>query len=1065
MLSTSKMVLSATVKAITLLALLILSVPVFAADSTYYVRLNSNPYAAPFYIFSTEPDGESVELSLEKGYSYTFIRTDGAHAFNIGDAHRIANTEIQYSSNGSGGDVGGVASIVNGEQLTITIPLDFSGDSLAYFCYPHSSMIATFDVTENTSTPPLQPESEPSEDSSYYVRLNANPYAAPYYIFSTEPDGESLELSLEKGGTYTFTRTDDGHAFNIGDAHNVANTELQYSGNGSGGEVGGVASIVNGEQLTITIPEDFSGDSLFYFCYIHGNMIASFDITEKTSEPITQLTSWDIDGNGQADALTDGLLSLRYMFELRGDDLTIGAVALDSPLSAGQIDALMASLSSIADIDGNGHVDALTDGLLLLRYLFGLFGDDLIFGAINADAIRTTADQIEQYIESLMPDSLADQSSGLLVPLADSQEFTALFSQSYQRTFEVSSDAVFMETTADMAMDAPTTEGGSDSFTSTYTLEKSVDEHDFVKYDGFNQKLYIAPSYSLYDDCCFIFEPIAMDDAVEVGVADAAVDEPLYPIIPEQRVIKILSTNPDLAEVTEAGSIPVEHNHTIEGLYTNGDQLASINSSGWWGLYGDRFMNPDSWRGQTTGVSIYDISNAAEPQLDWNIDIQGGFVTSRKIGDIIYLVSRHTPQVSNFIEYPTVEQQEQNDEILNSVSSSDLLPKISIDNADYTDFLTVSDCFGFNDDHALAPEVNGYPTMTVLLAVDVANQSVVNSACYLESTSGVYVSKNAIYLIQQEGWSDNSTSFIHKFNLDSDLSYSGSGKVDGHLTGRGQADFRISEYNGYVRVVTSEWTGDATDSRDHRLTILKQSPTSFSLNQIATLPNSASSAELGKPNEALYGVRFFGDKLYLVTFETIDPLYVIDLRNHLIPKVAGELEIPGFSDFLHPVSDELLLGLGQNGTGNVKLELFNIPPLPSADEPVTTIQPTSLKEFHVGAELANSWSYSPAQYNRNAFQYQQKEDGPDRFSVPLTISYDSATEGYVQENQLYLFELQGKDSPSQASFDFVRSISGGSSGWWNNDRQRSFFHNDSVFYINGDDVYSDFWSYPETQSP
>ena len=63
------------------------------------------------------------------------------------------------------------------------------------------------------------------------------------------------------------------------------------------------------------------------------------------------------------------------------------------------------------------------------------------------------------------------------------------------------------------------------------------------------------------------------------------------------------------------------------------------------------------------------IFDAAEPQLDWNIDIQGGFVTSRKIGDIIYLVARHTPQVSNFIEYPSVEQQEQNDEILNSVSS------------------------------------------------------------------------------------------------------------------------------------------------------------------------------------------------------------------------------------------------------------------------------------------------------------------------------------------------------------------------------------------------------------
>ena len=1060
----SKRVASTILRFLCVFSFLAISIPAFSEDSTYYVRLNSNPYAAPFYIFSTEPDGDSVELSLEKGYSYTFIRTDGAHPFNIGDAWRVANTEIQYSSNGSGSEVDGVGSIVNGEQLTISIPEDFSGDSLTYFCYPHSTMSATFDVTEKTVVPAN--DISGSEGSTHYVRLNSNPFAAPFYIFSTEPDGDSVELSLEKGYSHTFIRTDDGHAFNIGDAWKVENPEIQYSSNGTGGEVGGVGSIVSGEQLTIAIPEDFTGNTLSYFCYAHGTMIATFDITDSASQPTTQLTSWDFDGNGEADALTDGLLLLRYTFNLRDDSLTNGAIALNSTMTPQQVESLMGSISSIADIDGNGEVDALTDGLLLLRYLFALSDDSLIGGAIGPNATRATAEQIVQYIESLMPESLSDQASGLLVPMADSQEFTALFSQSYQRTFEATSDAIVLESMPDMAMDATASDAGGDSYTSTYTLEKSVDEHDFVKYDGISKKLYIAPSYSMYDDCCFIFEPIALvDDAIEVGEADVVADEPLYPIIPEQRVIKIMSTNPDLAEVTEAGTIPVDHNHTIEGLYTNGDQLASINSSGWWGMYGDMFMNPTSWRGQTTGVSIYDISNAAEPQLDWNIDIEGGFVTSRKIGDIVYLVTRHTPQVTNYIEYPTIEQEEQNDEILNTVSSADILPKISINDAEQTDFLSVSDCFAFNDDHALAPDIYGYPTMTVLIAVDVTNQSIVNSTCYLESTSGVYVSQNAMYLIQQEGWGDNSTSYIHKFNLDSDLSYSGSGKVEGHLTGRGQADFRISEYDGYVRVVTSEWTGDATDSSDHRLTILRQSPNTYSLNQVATLPNSAYPAEIGKPNEALYGVRFFGDKLYLVTFETTDPLYVIDLRNHYIPRVAGELEIPGFSDFLHPVNDELLLGLGQNGTGNVKLELFNIPPLPSADEPVASIEPFSLKEFQVGANLANSWSHSPAQFNRNAFQYQQIDDSTDRFSVPLTISYNSDTSGYVQENQLYLFELQNKDQPEQASFDFVRSISGGSSGWWNNDRQRSFFHNDSVFYINGDDVYSEFWDYPEIQLP
>ncbi|MDG1813652.1 MAG: beta-propeller domain-containing protein [Porticoccaceae bacterium] len=81
---------------------------------------------------------------------------------------------------------------------------------------------------------------------------------------------------------------------------------------------------------------------------------------------------------------------------------------------------------------------------------------------------------------------------------------------------------------------------------------------------------------------------------------------------------------------------------------------------------------------------------------------------------------------------------------------------------------------------------------------------------------------------------------------------------------------------------------------------------------------------MGKPNEDLYGVRSFGKKLYLVTFECIDPLYVLDLSNPLDPLIAGGLEVTGFSGFLHPVSDDLLLGLGEGEEGRLKLELFNV---------------------------------------------------------------------------------------------------------------------------------------------
>jgi hypothetical protein len=114
--------------------------------------------------------------------------------------------------------------------------------------------------------------------------------------------------------------------------------------------------------------------------------------------------SWDFDADGNADALTDGLLLLRYTFGLSGASLTDSAIASGSPLTAAEVEAnVAASTTSFADIDGNGNVDALTDGLMLLRYLFGLSGASLIDSAVATGATRSTAADIEAYIQSLVP--------------------------------------------------------------------------------------------------------------------------------------------------------------------------------------------------------------------------------------------------------------------------------------------------------------------------------------------------------------------------------------------------------------------------------------------------------------------------------------------------------------------------------------------------------------------------------------------------------------------------------------------------------------------------------------
>jgi hypothetical protein len=121
------------------------------------------------------------------------------------------------------------------------------------------------------------------------------------------------------------------------------------------------------------------------------------------SDPANSAPSWDFDKDGNADALTDGLLMLRYAFGLRGDSLTTGVVSTSSPLSPAEVEAELVTSVDIADIDDNGQVDALTDGLLLLRYLFGLTDDTLISGVLGTDANRLTAEQITEYLDGQMP--------------------------------------------------------------------------------------------------------------------------------------------------------------------------------------------------------------------------------------------------------------------------------------------------------------------------------------------------------------------------------------------------------------------------------------------------------------------------------------------------------------------------------------------------------------------------------------------------------------------------------------------------------------------------------------
>ena len=111
----------------------------------------------------------------------------------------------------------------------------------------------------------------------------------------------------------------------------------------------------------------------------------------------------DVDGDSEIQALTDGLMIVRRLFGFSGDTLIDRAISSNAAYtSASQIQERLQSMEHILDIDGNGRIDALTDGLMVIRYMFGFRGSVLVNNAIASDATRTSALEIETYISQFM---------------------------------------------------------------------------------------------------------------------------------------------------------------------------------------------------------------------------------------------------------------------------------------------------------------------------------------------------------------------------------------------------------------------------------------------------------------------------------------------------------------------------------------------------------------------------------------------------------------------------------------------------------------------------------------
>jgi hypothetical protein len=208
---------------------------------------------------------------------------------------------------------------------------------------------------------------------------------------------------------------------------------------------------------------------------------------------------------------------------------------------------------------------------------------------------------------------------------------------------------------------------------------------------------------------------------------------------------------------------------------------------------------------------------------------------------------------------------------------------------------------------------------------------------------------------------DSYRTALHTFDItDPDRTdYVASGSVDGHLLNQ----YSLSEYDGYLRVATTDgspWAfAEGMPESESFVTVLDE--------QDGRLVEVGKVGGLGR-GEQIFAVRFLGDRGYVVTFRQIDPLYTLDLSDPTNPTVEGELKIPGFSNYLHPLDDGLLMGVGMDGdeSGVVQgavVSLFDV------SDPANPIQLDKLPLVEAPTDRAEFNSYTPVNSDARAFTY------------------------------------------------------------------------------------------------
>ncbi len=405
-----------------------------------------------------------------------------------------------------------------------------------------------------------------------------------------------------------------------------------------------------------------------------------------------------------------------------------------------------------------------------------------------------------------------------------------------------------------------------------------------------------------------------------VGEGDVVKTDGKYLYIMSMDKVQIL--NIESEEMKQVGTISMDANDYLIEIYLKDEKLVCV-----YARTTDETDSQGVVRSVThTVAEVFDVSNPEKPKSLGEMSQSGSFHTMRVSGDYVYLLSTFYADISGS---------------KNDVSS--YVPEVQGKVMDSS--------------YILLPQQEKGRVYTVVTSFSLKDPTEqIDHLAFFGDGSQCYVSENNIYVydtIYDAKVSPVTQTEIRKVSYkNGELDGTGDVVIDGMVND----SFSIDEYNGYLRVVTTIRENDDTSGGVNPL--LRTDSASNTGSQGADSTNALyildkDLKETGKldnlaEDERVYSARFMGDTCYFVTYKQVDPLFSVDLSDPKKPKVLGELKIPGFSDYLHPYGDGLLLGIGmdveEDGTtvNGVKLSMFDI----SDPKDVKEVAKTVLEECY-----------------------------------------------------------------------------------------------------------------------